>query len=133
VLPGGVCGGIANYLNVDPTLARLVAVLLIFLGGFVILAYILFAIVIPLEPSKAATTQEGAKESTEGFKESVGEGETDQAQTRQRMTLGVVLIIVGILFLAGVFNIFWWFRWSAFWSFVLVVIGMLIILAIRRR
>ncbi|MCX7694302.1 MAG: PspC domain-containing protein [Caloramator sp.] len=46
----GVCGGIANYFEIDPTLVRLGWVFATFLGGSGILAYIICAIVIPLEP-----------------------------------------------------------------------------------
>ncbi|TET17936.1 MAG: PspC domain-containing protein [Dehalococcoidia bacterium] len=46
----GVCGGLAKYFDVDPTIIRLVAVLTLFLGLVGVLAYIILAIVIPLEP-----------------------------------------------------------------------------------
>ncbi len=46
----GVCSGIANYFSIDPTLIRLAWVLFSILGGSGILAYIIAAIVIPLEP-----------------------------------------------------------------------------------
>ncbi|MCK4647782.1 PspC domain-containing protein [Candidatus Pacearchaeota archaeon] len=44
---GGVCGGIAEYLNLDPTLIRLLWILIIFMGGAGILAYIIAWIIIP--------------------------------------------------------------------------------------
>ena len=43
----GVCGGIAEYFNIDPTLIRLAWVLFCALGGSGILAYIVAAIIIP--------------------------------------------------------------------------------------
>lgn len=43
----GVCGGIAEYLNVDPTIVRLLWVFLIFCVGTGILAYIVAAIIMP--------------------------------------------------------------------------------------
>ena len=43
----GVCGGIAEYFDIDPTLVRLGWVLFCALGGSGILAYIIAAIVIP--------------------------------------------------------------------------------------
>lgn len=46
----GVCAGIANYLNIDPTLVRLAVLLLAVWGGGGILAYIIAWIVIPEEP-----------------------------------------------------------------------------------
>lgn len=45
----GVCGGIAEYLGVDPTVIRLVAVLLA-LTGSGLLAYIIAALIIPRAP-----------------------------------------------------------------------------------
>ena len=41
----GVCGGIAEYFDIDPTLVRLVIITL--MGGAGILAYIIAAIIIP--------------------------------------------------------------------------------------
>lgn len=46
----GVCGGVANYFNIDPTVVRLAWVAFTLLGGSGILAYIIAAIVIPEEP-----------------------------------------------------------------------------------
>ena len=47
---GGVCGGIAEYLDVDPTVIRLAWVLFaLFLGGG-ILAYIIALLVMPNPP-----------------------------------------------------------------------------------
>ena len=45
----GVCGGIAEYLNIDPTVVRLLWVIFGF-TGFGILAYIIGAIIIPIQP-----------------------------------------------------------------------------------
>ena len=46
----GVCGSIAEYFDIDPTLVRLGWVLFCALGGSGILAYIIAAIVIPGRP-----------------------------------------------------------------------------------
>lgn len=45
----GVCGGIANYFNIDPALVRLAFVLIAMGAGSGILAYIIAAIIIPDE------------------------------------------------------------------------------------
>ena len=49
-LVAGVCGGIGEYLNVDPTLVRLIWVLFCCLGGSGFLAYLVAAVLIPEEP-----------------------------------------------------------------------------------
>lgn len=47
---GGVCGGIGEYLNVDPVLIRLAWVASVLIWGFGILLYILAWIIIPRNP-----------------------------------------------------------------------------------
>ena len=46
----GVCGGIAKYFGLDPTIIRVAWVLFCALGGSGVLAYIICALVIPREP-----------------------------------------------------------------------------------
>ena len=46
----GVCSGIAKYFNIDSSIVRLAAVLLVIAGGSGVLAYIIAAIIIPEEP-----------------------------------------------------------------------------------
>ena len=46
----GVCGGIAEYLDVDPVLIRLIAVLFFFTGGATLIAYIVGMIIMPNQP-----------------------------------------------------------------------------------
>ena len=43
----GVCGGIAEYLNIDPTIVRLIWLLLVLCAGTGMLAYIIAAIIMP--------------------------------------------------------------------------------------
>ncbi len=145
----GVCGGMAKYFNMDPTIIRVIAVLLIFANGIGILAYIILAIVVPLEGSKATTPKDAIKENAEEMKETAGQlghelrstfaEEEDKPEVttnihqRRRNVLGIVLIVVGILFLLGSFNLLWWFDWGKFWPLILVVIGLLIILSARKK
>ncbi len=76
----GVCNGIAAYLNIDPTFVRLAFVLVGFLWGAGVLAYIVMAIVIPEAVSaeqKAAATgfpstaQEYIRRAKEGYYEAM--------------------------------------------------------------
>ncbi len=46
----GVCGGIADYFDIDPTIVRLIWVIFTLTGGAGILAYIVAAIVMDDEP-----------------------------------------------------------------------------------
>ena len=46
----GVCGGIANYFDVDPTVIRLACVIFTLAGGSGLIAYIIAAIIMPEDP-----------------------------------------------------------------------------------
>ena len=45
----GVCGGIANYFDVAPTVIRLIWVIFTLVGGSGLIAYIIAAIIMPDE------------------------------------------------------------------------------------
>ena len=53
---GGVCAGLADYFDLDPTIVRVVWLLAVFLGGTGILAYLVLWIVLPLAPPVTAVT-----------------------------------------------------------------------------
>ena len=46
---GGVCGGLADYLGVDPTVVRVIMALVTFVGGMSIFVYLLMWLLIPEE------------------------------------------------------------------------------------
>ncbi|OIP13863.1 MAG: PspC domain-containing protein [Caldisericum sp. CG2_30_36_11] len=46
----GVCGGIAEYFNIDPTIVRLVWVIMTLIYGVGILLYIILTLIVPKEP-----------------------------------------------------------------------------------
>ena len=50
----GVCGGLAQYFNLDPTLIRILFVVLAVLGGSGLVLYVAMWIIVPSEPSAAA-------------------------------------------------------------------------------
>ncbi len=145
----GVCGGLAKYFDMDPTIIRIIAVLLIFAGGSGILAYIILAIVVPSEGSAAAEPKDTIQENLAEMKEtatelgreiqstlSSKESESEEVtKTRQRHhnTIGIILIVIGIFFLLGSFRLFWWFNWGYLWPLILVAIGVLIIIGARRK
>ncbi|MCJ7701688.1 MAG: PspC domain-containing protein, partial [Anaerolineales bacterium] len=46
---GGVCGGLGNYLGIDPTFVRIFFFVMIFGGGFGFWVYLLLWVLIPTE------------------------------------------------------------------------------------
>ena len=145
----GVCGGLAKYFGIDPTIIRIIFVLLVFANGSGILAYIVLAIVVPLESSKVTTPKEVVQENVAEMKGTATElgreirstlegekGESEEetkARHRRLNILGIVLIVVGILVLLGSFNLFWWFQWGNLWPLIIVAVGVLIIVSAKRK
>ena len=66
----GVSSGLAEYFDVDVSLVRVLWVLSIFFGGLGILAYIVLAIVVPIEPEYRQAPGAGTS-ATPGAEESV--------------------------------------------------------------
>jgi len=65
----GVCGGIADYFDVDPTLVRLLMGLSVILGGAGVVAYIIAWIIIPQTPEQVSDDKfEKKEESKEKIK-----------------------------------------------------------------
>jgi len=57
----GVCGGVADYLGVDPTLVRLLWVIFAIAGGPGVLLYVIMAAIVPEEPEFVQARAEKTK------------------------------------------------------------------------
>lgn len=117
---GGVCAGLADYFDVDTSLIRLATVVLFFAAGTGILAYIIAWIIIPQEPldKKAATTDVSG-----GNQMEITEG-----SDKSKFVIGIVLIVLGFLFLMSTLNVWTWFSFFRLWPILLIVVGIVVIL-----
>jgi phage shock protein C len=52
----GVCGGLAEYFDLDPTLVRVLWLLLVFFAGTGVLAYLILWIALPIAPARIAAS-----------------------------------------------------------------------------
>jgi phage shock protein C len=147
----GVCCGLARYFDLDPVIVRLVFALSLFipgLNGAALLAYIIMAIIVPVEGSATVTTEQTVKENLNDIRETAnGLGDklrtniapanapTEERVRRRNNVLTVIggfLIVVGTLALLSSLNIFWWFSWDYLAPAVLIVIGILFIVSRRK-
>ena len=53
---GGVCAGLADYFDMDPTIIRVIWLLLVICGGTGVLAYVILWLVLPLAPGGVVPT-----------------------------------------------------------------------------
>lgn len=110
---GGVCGGVARYLDVDPVLLRIAAVALALSGGAGVLAYIVAWIVIP--------------EADEDEPERAGPVAGRHAVA---VAVGAALVGVGVLLLLRQ-----WlpgFGAELFWPLVVVAVGAIVLISAKR-
>jgi len=141
----GVCGGLADYFNIDPAIVRVVLVLLALIPphGIVILAYIVLAIVVPEERARSTQPSDVVKQNLEDIGNSASQlgyeiratfkdGSYARSRERNRNLAGSILILVGVIFLLANLSPFWWLSFSFLWPLVLVVVGLALIFSWRR-
>lgn len=120
----GVCGGLAEYFEVDPVIIRVAAVLLFLTQGIGFVAYIVMWVVLP---SKEELIAEAG--GSYAFAESQSFSEGYKSETRKNRTaatlMGSILIFVGSLFLVD--NLFPDFVWENYLPVLLVFAGVAII------
>lgn len=127
---GGVCGGLGNYLGVDPILFRFLFVVLLFGADFGFLLYLLLWIIVP-EEGKVYGPDRDIGERVRGMGEDVQKA-VSQPHPQAGMIIGGGLIIVGAMLFLNNFD-FHWLRWLNFdylWPVLLIAGG--IALLVRR-
>jgi len=110
----GVCGGIAEYFEIDSTLVRLLFILIVFLGGAGVVAYIIAWIIIPPNPEQITEQEKDISQPT------------SKEENNRKIWGGLILIVLGLFFLLRSF--FPHFVMVKFWPLVLVIIGVILIL-----
>lgn len=153
----GVCGGIAEYFDIDSTLVRLAWILFIFAGGAGVIGYIIAALIMPKPPvdyglnKSSEDMSENMDEGFVGLEEVERDSSSDQAdyETEQdgfekntqdrkenskknnnaaQYILGFILLFLGISLLSNQF--FFWniFSLRHMASLSLIAIGVVVIL-----
>lgn len=111
---GGVCAGVGDYFNIDPTIVRLITVLLFFAKGIGALAYLIAWLIVPIKPYEAApdNTQKNKPEQR-------------HESSWYKYLPGIILIFIGIIWLLQI-NLFW-LDSELFWAAALIVGGLLLV------
>jgi phage shock protein C len=147
----GVASGMAERFDLDPTLVRLLWVASFFFGGFGLLAYIVMAIVVPLEPagwpvagtSGSGPAAEGASgeatgaaagAATAGWHATAVEHRHGPRDNGRLATIvGIVLILFGALALVDTVLPDWADHGRFLWPAFILGIGALLVASAVRR
>ena len=145
VLPGPLCGGVAagfaDYLDVDPVLVRLGFVLLTFASGVGFVFYVVCWVIMPTN-EQDVTSDTSPSENFGDEVRAAGERVANEVREardsgRGRMIGGVVLLVLGSMFLLDRFSwmFYWphWLRMGNLWPLILVAIGLALIMRSREE
>lgn len=136
----GVCGGIAEYFNIDPIWIRLAMVLLFFADGIGLIIYVLAWILVPRNPKQKRSPDTHAEIAAKRVHATLKNGYDNhegnnhkgckhlsknkgniECCSRGTILLGVVFIVLGGAFLMK--NLFSWFSFHYVWPVLLIGIG----------
>lgn len=132
---GGVAGGIAQSLNADPAIIRLIFAVLVIVGGGGLLLYLILWIAIPEEPFEyyqAAFNPENSPGSqpAEGGETAAPSPVVYPARRNNGgLIVGLVLICLGALFLLDRFLPTIHLHFRDFWPIIIVVAGITLIVS----
>jgi phage shock protein C len=130
----GVAAGVAEAVDADASIIRVVWALLVFLtGGLALVAYIVMAIVVPERPEGLPSRSDPAAAANSG---STGSAGTTPPSTRSRhdpagrprggLLLGLVLVVIGVIFLIREFLPF--LDLALWWPIAAIGLGVVLIL-----
>lgn len=121
---GGVCSGLADYLDIDVTIVRVVFILMALFGLSGVLIYIIMWIVVPRQRisnygADYRVKPEPVMPLPVNGKRRTGNG---------RLIAGIVLVFLGVYFLADEFAFIpFWFNIGKLWPLVFIIPGILIL------
>ncbi|MEJ5292893.1 MAG: PspC domain-containing protein [Candidatus Methanosuratincola sp.] len=123
---GGVCGGIAEYFNVDPVIVRLIWIVFTVIYGFGILLYLIAWVIIPRSPEGYSPPQQGG--GTTAFS-------LNRGARRALVVFGLILVLFGALEITGLSKPIKAFIASTFsFPFIFIWLGItIIVIAVLSR
>lgn len=126
---GGVCGGLAEYFDIDPVIVRAFFIVATFAWGSSLIGYIVLWIIVPFSPVDFRDT---TKHETENEIELENEDDNlyrEKKKQKKRAIFGIAVIFFGILLLVD--NLFWIVDFKFVLSFAMIGLGLYILLKTR--
>ncbi|MEO8745834.1 MAG: PspC domain-containing protein [Candidatus Dormiibacterota bacterium] len=157
---GGVCSGLAEGFHVDPLWVRLAFVALAFVQGVGVVLYFVLWVIMPEDAKVESSSRSGmdsfsadlrrlwselvgmfggSRPATKGPMapaDSTAAPESQEAPAVRTglqnppVVLGLILVVIGLLFLA---NNLGFFNWDVFWPAVLIALGVLLLIRNLQR
>ncbi len=120
----GVCGGLAEYFDIDASLVRVGAVLFTLAWGSGLLAYVILWLVVTQKPLESSVME------SEGEQKATDEASEPDKLERDKgiMFVGIILTVLGALLLMNNYISFAWLSFRRLWPLLIIFIGLMIIM-----
>lgn len=128
---GGVAGGLAEYFKIDPTLVRILFILMVLIGGGGLLFYIILWIVLPIDKHIIFPNNNHNPMEEKNSQESNQKKQFNPADNRYKkkdegsLIAGLILIALGIIFL--VIRYFPRIDFGDLWPVILIIVGIVLL------
>ncbi|HEX8923294.1 MAG TPA: PspC domain-containing protein [Patescibacteria group bacterium] len=126
----GVAAGIADYLQIDPTLVRIIFVLMSFGGGGGVIFYVILWLAMPKTGSEKETS---VKEFADEIRDKAETAANELRITKSKHSkgnngnfFGVILILLGVIWLWNQIMPMT-IKWDWLWPIVLIIAGVMMI------
>lgn len=133
----GVCGGLAQYLRMDPLLVRILFLVLGIMTGMGVVAYLLLWVLVPAEHATFATRDEMVRQNVNEIRERAqhlgreasdavdNTWNTSRETSNRFLYVGAGLVAIGVIVLLRNLGLLVWL--NRLWPLVLIALGVLIL------
>lgn len=128
---GGVCAGLGEYFNTDPSLVRIVFVLLLVFGGSGFLLYLILWVILPEQGRSYASPEDTTRANTYEIVDQARQIGQNVQSGNPTWIFGLILIVVGGIFLLE--RLVPSFSFWTYWPVILIGIGLVMLFAQTRK
>ncbi len=132
---GGVAGGLGEYFEIDSTIIRIIFLVTLFIGGTGIVAYLILWVLVPQQifiPNMVSA--DSGSQNTNIPKSDLVDNYfamKEEKKNKRSITLGIILIVFGMIFLAD--NFLPRINFGDFWPLLLIGIGIALLVNSKKN
>lgn len=123
----GVCAGLAEFVDMDPVLVRILFVVFTLAGGAGLMLYILLWVFVPTKGDVAVPYEQSLKKNGEEIKQRASSVAASLQDHKNKQVWGWLVIFLGAFLLLSNLGAFGWFRIQLLWPILVIMLGIFVI------
>jgi phage shock protein C len=128
----GVCAGLGEFFQIDPTIVRIIFIIITIFGGGGILLYLILWLIIPSQKADSQLTKDNIEKNAEEIKDKAQQFAKDMkintTNLNSRQLFGIIIVVLGIMLLLGNFGfISFRYIWKFFPAIIVIILGVFIL------